>query len=89
MFSCEFCEISKNTFFTEHLCATASGKIIVQNHLATFCSRKLEEILHLKWIIESVTARKNDGEELNKLSSLLREIDDLVYPIFKFEKDFV
>ena len=24
MFSCEFCEISKNTFFTEHLWATAS-----------------------------------------------------------------
>ena len=24
MFSCEFCEISKNTFFTEHLLATAS-----------------------------------------------------------------
>ena len=24
MFSCEFCEISKNTFFTEHLRATAS-----------------------------------------------------------------
>ena len=24
MFSCEFCEISKNTFFTEHICATAS-----------------------------------------------------------------
>ena len=24
VFSCEFCEISKNTFFTEHLCATAS-----------------------------------------------------------------
>ena len=25
MFSCEFCEIFKNTFFTEHLRATASG----------------------------------------------------------------
>ena len=25
MFSCEFCEISKNTFFTEHLWATASA----------------------------------------------------------------
>ena len=25
MFSCEFCEISKNTFFTEHIWATASG----------------------------------------------------------------
>ena len=24
VFSCEFCEISKNTFFTEHLRATAS-----------------------------------------------------------------
>ena len=24
MFPCEFCEISKNTFFTEHLCTTAS-----------------------------------------------------------------
>ena len=24
MFSCEFCQISKNTFFTEHLWATAS-----------------------------------------------------------------
>ena len=24
VFSCEFFEISKNTFFTEHLCATAS-----------------------------------------------------------------
>ena len=24
MFSCEFCDISKNTFFTEHLWATAS-----------------------------------------------------------------
>ena len=25
MFSCEFCEIFKNTFFTEHLWATASN----------------------------------------------------------------
>ena len=24
MFSCEFCEISKNTFYTEHLWKTAS-----------------------------------------------------------------
>ena len=26
VFSCEFCEIFKNTFFTEHLCATASDQ---------------------------------------------------------------
>ena len=29
VFSCEFCEISKNTFFTEHLQATASMHKIV------------------------------------------------------------
>ena len=27
VFSCEFCEISKNTFFTEHLWTTASDKM--------------------------------------------------------------
>ena len=27
VFSCKFCEISKNTFFTEHLRATTSEKI--------------------------------------------------------------
>ena len=27
VFSCEFCEISKNTFFTEHLRVAASGSI--------------------------------------------------------------
>ena len=25
LFSCEFCEIFKNIFFTKHLCAPASG----------------------------------------------------------------
>ena len=28
MFPCEFCEISKNTFFKEHLRATASGNCL-------------------------------------------------------------
>ena len=29
MFSCEFCEISKNIFFTEHLWTTASVYLVV------------------------------------------------------------
>ena len=28
MFSCEFCEISKNTYFEEHLCTAASELIL-------------------------------------------------------------
>ena len=35
VFSCEFCEISKNTFFTEHLWATAFNGSIVCDHLAS------------------------------------------------------
>ena len=31
VFPCEFCEISKNTFFTEHLLATASGDDFSRN----------------------------------------------------------
>ena len=31
VFSCEFCEVSKNTFFTEHLWATASAHYKAQN----------------------------------------------------------
>ena len=33
MFSCEFCEISKNTFFTEHVWATASVLIRLRQQL--------------------------------------------------------
>ena len=31
VFSCESCEISKNTFFTEHLWTTASGGLATRN----------------------------------------------------------
>ena len=39
-FSCEFCEISKNTFFTEHLLATASctSFFVVSSSKTFFCS---------------------------------------------------
>ena len=35
MFFCEFCEISENTFFTDHFRATASGKrtLFVPQHI--------------------------------------------------------
>ena len=32
VFSCEFCEISKNTFFTEHLWTTASEMVLKHTH---------------------------------------------------------
>ena len=40
VFSCEFCEISKNTFFPEHLWAITSAE-----HLKTAASAFLETVL--------------------------------------------
>ena len=37
VFSCDFCEISKNTFFTEHLRATASA---FKMQFSSFCKSK-------------------------------------------------
>ena len=52
MFSCEFCEISKNTFFTEHLWVTASRQVTVPlqclqtaKSLISSCRRTGETIL--------------------------------------------
>ena len=39
VFSCEFCEISKNTFFTEHLWTSASNKV---------ANKKIHFLLQLK-----------------------------------------
>ena len=61
--SCEFCEISKNTFFTEHLWATASVAVrnvdeIMSEHFEKVCRYLEDEMvpvttsqLHLKLIV--------------------------------------
>ena len=36
VFSCEFCEISKNTFFTEHLRTAASGYVPDRKRLLSY-----------------------------------------------------
>ena len=42
MFSCEFCEISKNTFFTEHLRTMASKKLQGKNYSSYLISNQLK-----------------------------------------------
>ena len=38
VFSCEFCEIFKNTFFTEHLWTTASERVFLSYEIySVFC----------------------------------------------------
>ena len=36
VFSCEFCEISKNTFLKEHLWTTASDSLTIEKTLLNF-----------------------------------------------------
>ena len=63
MFSCEFCEISKNTFFTEHLRATTSKQVTVplqclhMAKLLIISSRRTgETILSNYWQNPKITA---------------------------------
>ena len=52
VFCCEFCEVSKNTFFTEHLWTTASGTSIPHKFgLETFdyFLTMYQEDLHLRF----------------------------------------
>ena len=49
MFSCEFCEISKNNFFTEHLRKTASVFSFVRQYVTANSNR----------LISYLTVRKN------------------------------
>ena len=59
MFSCEFCEIFKNTYFQEHLRATASEKVGYENigiydewniwHYFFFSSKIILKIKEILW----------------------------------------
>ena len=44
VFSCEFCKISKNTFFTEHLWATASVIAEVYLKSTQFLNKKVSNV---------------------------------------------
>ena len=45
VFSCEFCQISKNTFFTEHVWTTASMRCFMKSFwLVIFCANSVVNI---------------------------------------------
>ena len=63
MYSCEFCEISKNTFSTEHLRTTASEKLqSLRSSAQVFSPVKFAKFLktpflteHLQWLLLTVS----------------------------------
>ena len=46
VFSCEFCQISKNTFLKEHLWATASVRCLDTLKYSTFQGKNFSKIKH-------------------------------------------
>ena len=60
VFSCEFCEISKNTCFTEHLWATASGY-----HFRVQCTNRLQYYLKLLRSWKDQNISKNYGKYIS------------------------
>ena len=80
MFSCEFCEISKNTFFTEHLWATASEITLVEDNENIMSDDKLvpEE---LNSFFQNATKTLNIIENLyltNNATEVLDPVDKAV-----------
>ena len=53
MFSCEFCEISRNTFFTEHLWTTVSvdNNDYLEKWLSSFVNFSLVMLIFLYGVI--------------------------------------
>ena len=61
MFSCEFCEISKNTFFTEHLRKIASGDYVFDMKSLSFTSPYSQNLIQ----------KTKEGSTLNKYLNIL------------------
>ena len=74
MFSCEFCDISKNTFFTEHLWATASAQIYPEKIVNYFSVKSC-----LRTVVQHYT-----GKFLVKF--WLRHIKATLHMVFSCEK---
>ena len=70
MFSCEFCEICKNTFFTEHLWVTASG--------LGYRSFSYNKMFLMKFILIQVTRNSNYIIRLF-LGSSLQSLQNVLY----------
>ena len=51
VFSCEFCKISKNTFFTEHLWSIASVTTVMK--ACNFIKKRLEHRCFFLWIFQN------------------------------------
>ena len=80
VFSCEFCEISKNTFFTEHLWAAASEKCSMKNLF-----RKISQTSEENIFIEVVICQ-DAGLELATLSEKRVQHRCLAVKFLKFLK---
>ena len=70
VFSCEFCEISKNTFFTEHLWETASEKIC----LCVFIAHKVFQGYLVLYNVELQYTRSISKINTRVASSKVREL---------------
>ena len=66
MFSCGFCEISKNTFFTEHVRATVSGNFAKDHCFITLSTLNYVDCTHF-FCIDSFHKAPNQAKEFKKI----------------------
>ena len=71
MFSCDFSEISKNTFFTEHLWTTTSYAYLIKGLMYHYARSWNQFINSSSWFKESLNRWINLFHRLSKLSCSL------------------
>ena len=72
MFSCEFCEISKSTFFTKYLWVTASGEYIILSEIVRVVSYLSCFVKYCVILITLITYIWSDKILTGKSSNLLQ-----------------
>ena len=70
VFSCEFCKILKNTFFTEHLRTTASGHLFCLKGLIHFMP--LISIPRVLWCFQGLWKEPSDIKRVEKRFWLIK-----------------
>ena len=96
VFSCKFCENSKNTFFTEHIWATASVNYQCWSNAVEVCScRKCyfgrEKFVSRKWGIDKTGMTVTLAESISGkvLPNHIQSKTKTSFPVVEFSSGFV
>ena len=88
VFSCEFCEFSKNTFFTEHVRTSTSGKCLIFEDYKS--SKIFVKVLRRSWKVFSLfVTRMIFKKSLKVCINILKYLWILTLPVLCISESFL